>query len=143
MGADKVAGRIAVLLDANSLILMLMGKQLFEDIERILESIPEYICPDAVVNELRSISERGGDVGRAAKSALEVVGKKCIVLETGEKSGDRAIIELAEELTRGGRKVIVATSDRELRRRLSSLGVKTVYYRESQHRFEAEVRDVL
>ncbi|MGB9725115.1 MAG: PIN domain-containing protein [Fervidicoccaceae archaeon] len=143
MGSDKIAKRTLVLLDSNALLQLYKGVHLFEDIESALESSPEYICPDAILNELEKLSVGKGEIMRAAKLALEIAREKCKTIVTGEESGDRALIKLAAYLSEKGERVLVATSDRELRRKLSILGIKTAYYRESQHRFEVEAKDVL
>ena len=143
MGTDKVAGKVYAVLDSNALLQIYRGVGLFEQIEESLDVKPIYVCPDAVLKELEDIESRGGELSRAARLALEVATGICSELKTGEKSGDNSVIKAALELQEEGCKVLVVTSDRELRKRLRTLGIKTVYYRESQHRFEVEVKDVL
>jgi rRNA-processing protein FCF1 len=136
MGTDKVAGKVYAVLDSNALLQIYRGVGLFEQIEESLDVKPIYVCPE-------DIESRGGELSRAARLALEVATGICSELKTGEKSGDNSVIKAALELQEEGSKVLVVTSDRELRKRLRTLGIKTVYYRESQHRFEVEVKDVL
>lgn len=143
MGIDKVTNKILILLDTNTLIQLYEGGNLFEDIEGSLDVSPIYICPDAVLAELEKFSLKTDELGRASRLALNIAKNKCKIMNTGEISGDRALIKLAYELTKKGERVMVATSDRELRKRLSQMGIRTIYYRKTQHRFEVETKDVL
>ncbi|MEM3279393.1 MAG: hypothetical protein QW039_00880 [Fervidicoccaceae archaeon] len=143
MGNDKINTKLFVILDSNALLQIYRGVSIFDQIEETLDISPVYICPDAVLNELKKISEKEGEISRAAKLAIEYANNACVPYITGEKSGDRAILKASIELSSEGKTVIVSTSDRKLRSRLRSMGIKTAYYRETQHRFEVEARDVL
>ena len=141
MEADRLGCRkVAVILDTNTLLLMAGGLVSPEMLYSVVESGADLIVPSQVLEELRSILSRGGLRGKRARLALEIAGRlgareAPVPLEG---SADRAVEALARELLGRGCRVMVATSDRSLRRRLRRAGVPTVYYRASEGRLEAD-----
>jgi len=117
---------------------MLIGRgiDIFTQIEELLDTKPEYYVIGPVVKELKKIISHGGVKERkAAKLALELVKKKCRVIEVSlspNKSADDLLLEIA--LREG---FIVATNDRVLRRRLREAGVPEIYFREEKQLLEA------
>ena len=128
--------KIGVLLDTNILMLIGRGIDIFTQIEELLDTKPEYYVIGPVVKELKKIISHGGVKERkAAKLALELVKKKCRVIEVSlspNKSADDLLLEIA--LREG---FIVATNDRVLRRRLREAGVPEIYFREEKQLLEA------
>lgn len=129
--------KIGILLDTNILMLIGRGIDIFTQIEELLDTKPEYYVIEPVVKELEKIIAHGGVKERkAAKLALELVKKKCRVIEISlspDKSVDDLLLEIA--LREG---FIVATNDRELRRRLREAGIPEIYFREEKQLLEAQ-----
>ena len=129
--------KMGVLLDTNILMLIGRGIDIFTQIEELLDTKPEYYVIEPVVRELEKIVAHGGVKERkAAKLALELVKKKCRVIEvllSPDKSVDDLLLEIA--LRKG---FIVATNDRELRRRLREAGIPEIYFREEKQLLEAQ-----
>ena len=129
--------KIDVLLDTNILMLIGKGIDIFTQIEELLDAKPEYYVITPVIRELEVIATRGGVKERkSAKLALELVKKKCKVIEVSlsrNKSVDDILFEIA--LRKG---FIVATNDRELRRRLREAGIPEIYFREEKQLLEAQ-----
>ena len=128
---------MGVLLDTNILMLIGRGIDIFTQIEELLDTKPEYYVIEPVVKELEKIIAHGGVKERkAAKLALELVKKKCRIIEISlspDKSVDDLLLEIA--LREG---FIVATNDRELRRRLREAGIPEIYFREEKQLLEAQ-----
>ncbi|MEM1619496.1 MAG: hypothetical protein QXU97_00370 [Fervidicoccaceae archaeon] len=140
MGHPEVARGVLLLLDSNALLMRAEGLPVEEALSELLDVKPRVLCPRAVIEELVSLRARGGELGRRAERALEIAARICSDTPAAEKAekADEALLELALELRESGAIVVVATSDRELRGRLRRAGVPTLFYRESQRRFELE-----
>lgn len=126
-----------VLLDTNMLMMFGKGVNIFDQIEELLVSKPEFYVIKPVVDELKKIAEKGCMKDRrAAKLALQAVEKYCHIIDIDVKQGmkvDDLIVEIASR-----EKFIVATNDRELRRRLREKGIPEIYYREEKHLLEGQ-----
>ena len=97
------------------------------ELDRVLERGYELVVPSFCVDELKRLEARGGKIGMKARLALRLVEKHCRVLPAKLNEGedvDDGIVRLARELS-----AIVATGDKELRRRLRELGIPSVYVR--------------
>ncbi|MCE4628470.1 MAG: PIN domain-containing protein [Desulfurococcales archaeon] len=133
--------RLAIIIDTNLLIYMAKGlvspSMILEAVERSYKLI---VC-NQVVRELETLSERAPKLStrRLSRKALSLLGSlnACIAECPGEEADD-AVLLLAISLARSGTPVILATSDRGLRRRARSHGVPTLYYRESEGRLETD-----
>ncbi len=127
--------RIGVLLDTNILLLIGDGVDVFSQIEELLLTKPTYYVIKPVIEELEKLSRsRKPSLRRKARLALELARRLCVVIEPPRilPSVDDMIAETA--LIHG---LIVATSDRGLRRKLREKGVPEIYYREEKHMLEA------
>ena len=136
-----MARRRVVLLDSNTLIYIISGLIALDDIVEAAGGPGiELATTDAVVEELKAMAERGrGLRSRRARSALDLMERTRIsVVETGLQDADDSLEAAALRLKGEGVIVYVATSDRELRRRLRIHGLPTIYYRESKGGVEAE-----
>lgn len=129
--------KMGILLDTNILMLIGRGIDIFTQIEELLDTKPEYYVIEPVVKELEKIIVHGGVKERkSAELALKLVKKKCRVIEvslSSDKSVDDLLLEIA--LRKG---FIVATNDRELRRRLREAGIPEIYFREEKQLLEAQ-----
>ncbi|MEB3817031.1 MAG: PIN domain-containing protein [Desulfurococcales archaeon] len=132
---------VIVVLDTNTLILMAAGVIPPSLLAETLESSHELVAPTAVKEELErlSASHPRSLTRRRARAALNLAERLSVTwVNTTLKEADDAIEELARALKAEGCRVVVATSDRSLRRRLRSIGVPTLYYRESEGRLELD-----
>lgn len=128
MEADRLGDcrGIVLLLDTNMLLLIASGDVSVTRLEQVLEMPFVALVPSAVLRELHSLSSR--PEGRAARRALELLQSMGTKVVESEGSADDSLVELSATL-KGRCRVVVATSDRELRSRLKQLGVPTLYYR--------------
>ncbi len=127
------SNRVIVVLDTNMLLLMADGVPVLDNIKEALETEPLFIVLKPVYNELVKLASSGGNkLRRKARFALEIVEKYCKIVDFELKEGesvDDGIIRFALE-----NKAIVATNDRELRRKLRALGIPEAYLREEAWR---------
>ncbi len=137
LGNNRVKKPV-IILDTNMLLLLYRGKQVFDNIEEKLAIKPDYICPETVVLELEKFSKEKNSNARIAKRVIENLDKLCRRTPSKSPSADKDIIIQSLELQEKGHIVIVATNDRDLRRKLREAGIPTAYYRESQDRIEIE-----
>ena len=133
--------RLIILVDTNLLIYMAQGlvtpSMILDAVER---SYALVVC-EQVIRELATLSEQApkASTRRLSKRALDLLGmlNACVAECPGEEADD-AILLYALSLARSGAPVLIATSDRGLRRRARSHGIPTLYYRESERRLEAD-----
>ncbi|MEM0490956.1 MAG: PIN domain-containing protein [Acidilobaceae archaeon] len=129
---------LILILDSNMLIYIAKGLIPLSSLGDILESIYKLVVPSRVIEELKSISMRGGLEGKYARKALELLNNINVeVALVDSNRADDAIVDLALKFKSECR-VVVATSDRELRSRLKSLSIPTLYYRVSRGSVELE-----
>ncbi len=125
-----------VLLDTNMLMLIGKGIDVFDQISEILVTKPEFYIVKQVINELNKIKEKGGIKERkTVELVLRLIKEKCKIINIDVKeyaSVDDLILELASE-----EGYIVATNDRELRKKLRKKGVPQIYLREEKYLLEA------
>jgi len=131
-----------VLIDTNFLMMPLY-KQVnpFEGIEEALELKPRYAVLSSSIEELKRIflEEESLKERKAARFGLELI-KKCnieIIDDTklpGATVDDKIIEFVKKNMKKKCFKLIVATNDRELKRKLRTLGIPVIMYRERDHR---------
>lgn len=134
--------KIRILLDTNMLLTIADGINIFEQIEDILETKPEYIVIKPVLTELQKLASTASpSVRRKARFALRIVEQFCKVIDmdnelfgrTDDNKVDDLIVEFA--LRHG---IAVATNDKELRKRLREKGIPEIYLREESMRIDIE-----
>lgn len=122
---------IKIILDTNFLLIPCQFKvDIFSEIDMIIHERYALCAPEAVIGELKKLSESKGKDGKAAKLALALIAKKNVNIIKGSKRtkyGDEAIIEIADKNT------LVATQDIELRKRLKLKGIHTITMRQKGH----------
>ncbi len=107
-----------VALDTSALMMPVeLDVRLFEELERLLDSF-EPTIPQAVLEELRRLSEKGGQEGTAATVGHDLATERCLVVDTEASYADDALVELARE----GNVEYVVTNDRPLRDRILEAG---------------------
>ena len=118
-----------IILDTNFLTIPYQfGIDIFEEIERVVEGDYELTTLDSIVEELKKLTKSKGKEALAARVALTLIKEKNIkVIKTGEKNVDIKIYRMTDKNT------IVATNDRNLRRRLKNKNVKVLYLRSKKH----------
>jgi len=120
-----------ILLDTNFLLVPYQfGVDIFTQIDRIMHSQYRIFVLDKSVEELKKvIEEQKGKSRDAAKVALKLIAIKniAIVKTQGNKKTDDAIIELSSEDD-----YIVATQDKDLKRRLINHGVGVIVLRQKK-----------
>lgn len=137
LSRNSTSRRPLVVLDTNMLMLAASGIRVFEQIEEELESKPEFVVLRPVYEELVKIATQSkGITAKRARLALKLVEQYCVVVDYALKPGesvDDAIINFATQ-----NRAIVATNDRDLRRRLKQSGVGEAYFREEARRVKVE-----
>ncbi len=123
---EGASNRLRVLLDTSALLLIYDGIDIFNAIEDLLERKPEFMTLDSVINELNKLSSKSGSKrGLAARFILNKgLLNKVDVIESGQPNllPDEAIINYVKK----DPEVIVVTLDKELRKKLKAVGVKTL-----------------
>lgn len=133
-GGGKITVR--VLFDTN--FLMAAFERPANVVGRVEELLEAKVRPVILRSQLRELeriasSDKRQKAARIARTVLEYVRRKGFeVIEDGERVVDDAIVETSK---REG--YIVATNDRELRRKLREGGVSVVYMK-SDGKFELE-----
>jgi len=139
-----VRKRVAVVADSNFLILLAEGKITPSMIIEAVDYAYELYVPRAVLEELSRIESSAPQLkvrrlaARARRLLEEGVIQARIVEEDAHEPVDDYLVNLALRMKRDGLEVIVATSDRELRRKLRRRGVPSLFYREEGRRLVAE-----
>lgn len=113
-----------IILDTN--ILLLPGQHkldVFSECERLCEEKIEFLVLQQAVEELKALVGKRSRDGVAARIALQLLLKHgAREIKAKEKKVDEAMLALAKE----NKKIIFATNDVGLRRRLRSLGARTI-----------------
>ncbi len=131
--------RLTLLLDTNFLLMMARGLVAPSLIGDALKVSYTLATSSAVVEELERLASRGDLRAREASFALSLLERLGVmVIRSAERSADKSLVDIATRLKGEGARVAVATSDRELRRRLREAGVATLYYREEGSIVELE-----
>jgi rRNA-processing protein FCF1 len=126
---------IAVLLDSNTLIMLASGRVAPSMIDSAIGFRYKLYVTDKVLSELEALAKSHPKqstrrLAAAAISLSKKLGVEIVRVEAGD--ADDSLEAAARALRTSHRRVVVATSDRTLRRRLRRLGIPTLYYRESE-----------
>jgi len=113
---------MTVAMDASALMLPVeCDVRVFEELDRLLGG-PDLVVPRAVLSELESLSQGGGEAGRAASVGHDLATERCTVIDHEESYADDALVELAV----AGECEYVATNDQALGERLVERGVPVI-----------------
>ena len=119
---------VKVILDSNFLLVPFQFRiDIFEELNNLLGKA-EPIVLSTTIEELKKMAEKSPIKKRMQFSAALKLTEKCETLEVERRrseSYDDVILRVAGKL-----KVPVATNDAELRKRLRSAGLATVYMRQ-------------
>jgi len=126
---------LEVVLDTNFIILLSEYPYLIDELNEVIPFKSVCVLLTAVLEELEAVSKRLGEVRRRMLGKiLEVLRGRCVVVDAGRsRVVDEAIIDYARE-----HGAVVATNDRELRRRLREMGIPNVFFRGESRRLEYE-----
>lgn len=113
-----------IILDTSFLMDIVKFKIGLEEIDKIISQPCKLLTINSVIKELEKLSAKKGKDSKNAKIALKLIKSKRIeILKSKERTADKAIIKLCDK------KTMVATDDKELRKKLKNLGIKTIYLR--------------
>ena len=113
-----------ILLDTNFLIDVARFKIDLSELHHLVSG-GQLCVIFPVIEELEKIAHTKTKESRYARAALFLASNLKKISVTG--SADEALLRMANE------KTIVATNDRELRKKLIKAGVKTIYLRAKKH----------
>jgi rRNA-processing protein FCF1 len=119
----KKRSKMQVILDSNFLIDLIRFKIPLEEIFELLGYDTKILTLSSVLNELEKIAKGKSKEAKYAKLALKLIDLKKIEILKIEKSVDEALFSLANE------KTIIATNDKNLRKKLKEKGLKSIYIR--------------
>lgn len=142
MAPSRMRGALLnVVVDTNFIVQLGEGSITLTMLEDAIVSSYRLVVPRGVLDEAERLSKRAGKaVSRRAARGLEIIRRAGFAVAEHSRGipADKAVIEVAYRLKREGVRVIVATSDREVRRTLKSIGIPTIYFRESERLLEAD-----
>ncbi|WP_440059017.1 PIN domain-containing protein [Thermogladius sp. 4427co] len=128
--------KVKLVFDTNFIVTLADYPYLLSQLEDLFaDSNYECVIPDIVISELEKIrSSLGLAKARMLENIVRYLEGKCSIayLSKGQ-SVDEAIVSYALE-NHG----IVATNDRDLRRKLRGAGIPCIYFREESKRIEIE-----
>ena len=124
-----MAFRNEVAFDTNFLIYAVQSKQdIFTQLEQLFGEKVSFVVPEQVDRELSKLSMKGGKLTKNIKlvrmlmQAKSVVKKKVVA-----RNADAALLKLAKNGT------LVATNDRELKRKINAASEKVAYLRQKSY----------
>jgi len=117
-----------VLIDTNFWIDLVRFRIDMDELSSLLQEPYKISTPSVTVNELEKMAKGRSKSSNFARLALEMVKLKGInTIKVKERDADKALLNIANKNT------IIATNDMELRKRLKSSGIKTIYLRARKH----------
>ncbi len=124
---------LPVILDTNFLTIPAQfGVDVFSEAERVLERSVEFILLRSVFDEIRSKFERAGRTeSRLFKVALDLT-ERCKIVSINQSMEDSAVDDQLLEYAASVNGVL-ATNDRELRKRASERGIAILILRGRKH----------
>ena len=121
-----------ILFDTNFLMIPLrFGVDVYEEAERALNQLPEYYVTRSVLREIELLKQRASPSFAKELGFAEKIAERCRVLEVeveDEETVDESILRIAVE-----KRLIVGTSDADLKRRLREAGVKVLILRQKRY----------
>jgi len=135
IGEDKKDGYVKVVLDTNLLLAIYQFRiDIFQELNRIMDQKYTVCIIDKTVQELEKLINKSGlSDRRAAKFALSVIKKKDLKIIRTEDSAigkDESVDDLLVKLEDD---CIVATQDKNLKKRLKEAGIKVITIRQKKH----------
>ena len=119
---------MAVVVYLDTSFLMLSAKfhiDIISESERLLQHTVTFVVPAAVAGELKALSHDGGRSGRDARVALRLIDERKIRIVASDQGADDTLAK-ASQL----QKVIVATADNQLRKKIRATKKPVIFFRE-------------
>ncbi len=117
------------MLDSNFLMIPASFKiDIFREIENLLCAKVIFATVPPVIDELKRISKKPTKLGKKAKLALNFASKCTILNSYSEKNPEGSVDDFIVSFTRE-KKVIVATTDINLKKKLRRISVPVIYLR--------------
>ncbi|MFB6253166.1 MAG: PIN domain-containing protein [Halobacteriaceae archaeon] len=111
-------------MDTNALMMPVeLDIRVFDELDRLFDSY-ELVVPEAVMAELRELSQREGTAGTAASVGLDLA-ERCRVVNHSSSYADDALVELADENVVDA----VLTNDTPLKNRLLEQRIPVIHLR--------------
>jgi len=124
----KKRGRYLILADTSFLLAPYDFKlNIIEELERVVDGNFTLLVPSFCIDEINRLIRKGFIMRQKARLALELIKKHATVLKACTKEGesvDDAIVRIAKEMG-----AIVATGDREIRKKLRKEGIPVIFIR--------------
>ena len=132
MASDRIRrdrkGKIVILDSSAIFMLFEFSINLESELTRLLGKY-HIVIPKPILEEIKLLSEKGkGKKRLIAKPALELIKRYEIVDTPDVKTGDDAVLYLAQHFSG-----IVVTNDRELRKRVKKASLQTIFLRSKKH----------
>lgn len=119
---------LKIILDTNFLLVPAKFKvDVFEEMERVVDQKFKLVVPESIREELERLAEGKSEDARAARTGLKLLERENVEFVKTKNKADEAIIELVDENT------IVATMDKDLKKRLKNKGIGIIYLRGKSH----------
>lgn len=130
MVVEKMISSIfkGILFDTSFLIEAVRHPSSFSHLEDVYRGFPFYIS-ESILNELLSMAKyRSGSRSKRARLILEYIDKssRFKIIKSISKKADEDIVLLARRNS-----FIVATGDRDIRKKLMNKGIKIIYLKDS------------
>lgn len=131
MGTNNSNPVLKVILDTNFLMVPFeIGIDIISELDRLIKQKYEIVILKGTIDELKGLSQNPKlKIRRAAKLALEMA-ERYKVVELANQNGnlDDLIVRFSKSMY-----CVVATNDRNLRRKLKSEGIPTIFVRQKSH----------
>ena len=124
-----------VLLDTNFILSMAEKPNIKfeEEFSRVLNGFYQLLTLKRTIDELKLLKSKAKSISKLRKYmfGLEFISKKCKIIDTS--NGDRLNVDelIGNVATR--EKYIVATNDKELRKKLKAKGIPVIYIRQGMY----------
>jgi len=124
----KKKSRYLILADTSFLLVPYDFRlNIIEELERVVNGNFTLLVPSFCIDEINRLIRKGFIMRQKGRLALKLIEKYATVLEVSTKEGenvDDAIIRIAKEIN-----AIVATGDREIRKKLRKEGIPVIFVR--------------
>lgn len=131
MGTNNLKPVLKIVLDTNFLMTPFnLGIDVISELDRIINQKYEIIILKGTIEELKGLSENPSlKVRKAAKLGLKLAQRYTVVDLVPENGKmDELIVKFSKK-----EGYVVATNDQNLRRKLKSEGIPTIYVRQKSH----------
>lgn len=98
------------------------------ELQRVLDEPAKNCVLDSVIAELNHFAKKNSATGKEAQLCLRLIDRENFFIQRSPKGEvDDVIVSISDK------NALVATNDIELRKRLKSKGIKTIYLRAKKH----------